>query len=131
VLQIHDILVWIRIRGSMPLTNESGSCPFCHFDSQDANKKLIFLKLLITFWMYIYSHDFSKIKSQKEVKKQKESRLFLLLLLDERRIRYLVVTNGSISGSRRPKNIWIRRIRILIRNTPCHIMVHKRDLLIY
>jgi hypothetical protein len=25
VLQIYDILVWIRIRGSMPLTNGSGS----------------------------------------------------------------------------------------------------------
>jgi hypothetical protein len=32
VLRIHDILVWIRIRGSMPLTNRSeiGSCYFCH-----------------------------------------------------------------------------------------------------
>jgi hypothetical protein len=32
VLQIHDILVWIRIRGSMPLTNGSGfgSCYFRH-----------------------------------------------------------------------------------------------------
>ncbi len=27
VLRIHNILVWIRIRGSMPLTNGSGS--FC------------------------------------------------------------------------------------------------------
>ncbi len=30
VLQIHDILVWIRIRGSMPLTNGSRSCYFRH-----------------------------------------------------------------------------------------------------
>ncbi len=32
VLWSHDILVWIRIRirGSMPLTNGSGSCYFCH-----------------------------------------------------------------------------------------------------
>ncbi len=29
VLRIHDILVWIRIRRSMPLTNGSGSCYFC------------------------------------------------------------------------------------------------------
>jgi hypothetical protein len=28
VLRIHDILVWIRIRGSMPLTNGSGSLTF-------------------------------------------------------------------------------------------------------
>jgi hypothetical protein len=32
VLRIHDILGWvrIRIRGSMPLTNGSGSCYFRH-----------------------------------------------------------------------------------------------------
>jgi hypothetical protein len=34
VLRIHDILVWIRIRGTMPLTNGSGcgsgSCYFRH-----------------------------------------------------------------------------------------------------
>ncbi len=30
VLRIHDILVCIRIRGSMPLTNGSGSCYFRH-----------------------------------------------------------------------------------------------------
>jgi hypothetical protein len=30
VLRIHDILVWIRIRGSMPLTNGSGCCYFHH-----------------------------------------------------------------------------------------------------
>jgi hypothetical protein len=30
VLRIHDILVWIRIRGSMPLTNGSGAFYFHH-----------------------------------------------------------------------------------------------------
>jgi hypothetical protein len=30
VFRIHDILVWIQIRGSMPLTNGSGSCYFRH-----------------------------------------------------------------------------------------------------
>ncbi len=30
VLRIHDTLVWIRTRGSMPLTNESGTCYFRH-----------------------------------------------------------------------------------------------------
>ncbi len=32
VFRIHDILMWIeiRIRGSMPLTNGSGSCYFRH-----------------------------------------------------------------------------------------------------
>ncbi len=57
VLRIHDILGWIRIRiwirGSMLLTNGSGSgfCYFRHLPSRDANKKLFFLKffLLISF----------------------------------------------------------------------------------
>jgi hypothetical protein len=30
VFRIHNFLVWIRIRGSMPLTNGSGSGP-CYF----------------------------------------------------------------------------------------------------
>ncbi len=46
VLRIHDILGWIRIRGSgsMPLTNGSGSwsCYFFVTDLQDPSKKLIF-----------------------------------------------------------------------------------------
>ncbi len=63
VLRIHDILVWIRIRGSVPLSNGSGS----------GSKVLL--------------HHFSKVKSQKEVTKQQKSRLFLLFLLNDRRIR--------------------------------------------
>ncbi len=31
VFRIHEILVWIRIRGSMPLNNGSGSCNFRHW----------------------------------------------------------------------------------------------------
>jgi hypothetical protein len=62
VLRIHAILGWIRIRirGSMPLTNGSGSGSWILdpdpaifvIDLQDANKKLIKKKnifLLITF----------------------------------------------------------------------------------
>ncbi len=50
VLWIHDILV--RIPGSEPLINESGSCYyiFVH-DLQDPNIKLF---SLISFWRYIY-----------------------------------------------------------------------------
>ncbi len=44
VLRIHDILVWIRIRRSMPLTNLDP--PFFVTDLQEANKKLIFCLLL-------------------------------------------------------------------------------------
>ncbi len=58
VFWIHDILVWIRIRirGSMPLTNGSGSCNFCHWPSR-CQQKTNFLTqffLLVTFWRHIY-----------------------------------------------------------------------------
>ncbi len=43
VLRIHDILVWIRIRGSMPLTDGPDPDPAIFvIDLQDASKKLIF-----------------------------------------------------------------------------------------
>ncbi len=46
VLRIHDILVWIWIRiwirGSMPLTDGSGSCYFFSIDIQDARKNYFF-----------------------------------------------------------------------------------------
>ncbi len=56
VLWIHDILVWIRIRGSISLTNGSGSCFFRHRPAR-CQQKTYFLTqffLLITLWMYIY-----------------------------------------------------------------------------
>jgi hypothetical protein len=43
VFRIYDIFVWIRIRGSMPLTNGSGfGSGSCYFvtELQDANKKI-------------------------------------------------------------------------------------------
>ncbi len=55
VFRIHDILVWIRIRGSMPLTNGSGSCYFRHWPSRYQQKTTNFLTqffLLVTFWKY-------------------------------------------------------------------------------
>ncbi len=58
VLRIHDILgrIRIRIRGSMPLTNGSGSCYFRHPPSrcQQKTKFLTQFFLLITFSSYIY-----------------------------------------------------------------------------
>jgi hypothetical protein len=53
-------------------------------------------------------HHFSKIKSQKNVTKQ-----YICLLIEGSGS--IPLTNGSGSGSRRPKNMWIRWIRI--RNT--------------
>ncbi len=64
--------MWIRIRGSMPLTKGSGSgfgsrsCYFHHWSSrsyQKTNLKKVFLH--ITFWSYIYI-IFQKLKVKKK-----------------------------------------------------------------
>ncbi len=89
----------------------------------DANKNLFFSKC---FWLLLFEGKFtyfSKIKSQKLSKSSKNQVFFLLFLLGDRRIRIgsragsgsIPLTNGS--GSRRPKNKWIR---IRIRN-PAYI----------
>jgi hypothetical protein len=73
VLRIHDILVWIRIRirGSMPLTNGSGSGSFFfhHWPSRCQQKTNFFKKFFSTVLLKVLLHHFSKIKSQKEVTK--------------------------------------------------------------
>ncbi len=74
--------------------------------------------------MKVHLHHFSKIKG----KKSHKSRFFLLFLHDDRRIRIrsriqsIPLTSGSGSGSWRPKNMWIRWIRI--RNTDLNNMSH-------
>jgi hypothetical protein len=57
-------------------------------DLQDANKKQINKKSFPADpFLKVHLHPISKIKSQKEVTKQKESSFFLLFLLGDRRIR--------------------------------------------
>ncbi len=96
VLRIHDLSVWIPIRRSMPLTNESGSCYFRHWPSrcqQKTNLKKVFCLLLFegTFT------SFSKIKSKKKSHSSRNRRFSYYFCL---------VIEGS--GSRRPRNMWIR-----------------------
>jgi hypothetical protein len=65
-----QFLMWIRIRGSMPPTNGSGSFCFIN-DHQDANKQLIVLKSFPAYYfLKVLLHHFSKMKSKKEVTKQ-------------------------------------------------------------
>jgi hypothetical protein len=80
VLRIHDILVWIRIRGSMPLTNGSG---FGYGSGCGSGS--------------FYFH-FQK-KSQNS-ENQGLSHYFCLMI--EGSV-YIPLTNGSGSGSRRPR----------------------------
>ncbi len=138
MLRIHDILGWIRIwiRGSMPLTNGSGfgsgcgsgSFYFRHWPSrgqQKINLKKSFLH--ITFLNSTFTSFFTGKKS-KRGHKTVEIKVFLIILLNDRRIRIrsrgsIPLTNGS--GSGRPKNTWIR-IRIRIRSTGLNILFINR-----
>ncbi len=109
-LRIHDILVWIRIRGSMPLTNGSGSgfgsgsCNFRHWPSRCQEKTNFFCLL----------HNFLKIKSQKEsqnIRNQDFSNFSGSILLN----------NGS--GSGRPETE--SGSATLVRKLQCMIPMHR------
>ncbi len=84
MFRIHDILVWIRIRGSMPLItgSESGfgsgsrvrildpAPAIFVIDLQDANKKPFKKKVSAYYFLKVHLHHFSKVNSPKEVTKQ-------------------------------------------------------------
>jgi hypothetical protein len=107
-LRIHDILVWIRIRGSMPLTNGSGSWildpdpAIFVTDLQDANKKII----LVTnfFCRLLFEGTFTSFFKEKKSKRVKNSR--------NQGFSYYFCMMIEGSGSKRPKNMWIWWIRI-------------------
>jgi hypothetical protein len=97
MLRINDILVWIRIwiRGPcLWIMDPDPDSAIFVIDLQDANKKLILKKI---FFLNLFKGTFLTIFALWYIKGSGS----------------IPLTNGS--GSRRPKNIWIRRIRI--RNT--------------
>ena len=67
MLRIHEILVRIWIRGSISLSRLDPDPAIFVSDLQDVNKKLFFFCL---FPIKVHLHNFSKIKSLKEVTKQ-------------------------------------------------------------
>ncbi len=95
VFRIHDNLVWIWIRESMPLIDGSGSrcgcgcgsCYFRHKPSRGQQKTNFFytIVLLITFLRYIYI-IFRRWKVQKK-SQTVGTKVFPTILLDDRRIR--------------------------------------------
>ncbi len=118
VLRIHDILVRIRIRGSMPLTNGSGSCYFRLWPSrnQDANKTLIFYNFFFTAYFFMKVHFWRYTSGFLQNSRNQGFAYYFCLMIEGSGS--VPLTNGSGSGSRRPKNKRIRRIRI--RNTDVH-----------
>ncbi len=76
-LQIHAILVRIRIHGSIPLTNGSRLEPVLDADPaisvndlQDVNKIFFLLSFFAYYFLKVHLHHFSTIKSHTEVAKQ-------------------------------------------------------------
>ncbi len=132
MLRIHDILGWIRIRGSMPLTNGSGSGSWIRillfssftFKMPAKNK---FLNTICSAYYFLkrHLHHFSKIKSQKvSLNSRNQGFSYYFCMMIEGSGSGAGSGSGSIpptsgSGSGRPKNTWILwiRIRIRIRNT--------------
>ncbi len=80
VFRIHDILAWIRTRGSMPLSNADPDPSIFITDLQDANKKVIFSKkvfLYITFLRYLYI--IYKDKKSKKMSQKSRNQVFLTI----------------------------------------------------
>ncbi len=127
MLRIHDILGWIRIRGSMPLTNGSGSgfFYFRHWPSRCQQKTNFFNTIFSAYYfLKVHLHHISKIKSQKESQNSRNQGFsyYFCMMIEGSGSRSragsgsIPLTSGSGSGYWRPKNMWIR-IRIRIRNT--------------
>ncbi len=131
VLRNHDILVWIRIRGSMHLTNVSGSCYFHHWPTRRHQKLNFFIKkVFCTILFKVHLHNFSQIKSQKEVTKLVEIKVFLTILLNDRRIRIRIqevqkhVDPVDPVSDPDPQHCCAGRlIAARMRNSPCFMML--------
>ncbi len=118
--------MWIRIRGSMPLTNRSGSgfgsgsFYFYHWPSR-SQQKTYFFKSFSAYYV-CYGGTFTSFFKDKKIKKNSQNSRnqgfssYFCLMIEGSRPGSIPLTHGSGSGSRRPKNMWIR-IRIRIRNT--------------
>ncbi len=114
MLRIHDILVWIRIRGSMPLTN--GSCYFRLWPLRCQQKNNFLAIFSAYYFLKVHLHHFSKIKSLKESQNSRNQGFSYYFFMMIEGSGSIPTTNGS--GSGRAKNMWIRiRIRIRSRNT--------------
>ncbi len=107
--------VWIRIRGSMPLTN--GSCYFCHWPSRYQQQQNFVIKISYAYrFLKVHFHNFSKIKSLKESQNRRNQDFSYYFCMMIEGSGSIPLTNESGFGSGRPKNMWIR-IRIRIRKT--------------
>ncbi len=102
--------MWIRIRGSMPLTNGSGSCSFCHWPSRRQQITNLKNKLLFEGTFTSFCKDKKSKRSQNSM--DQCFSYYFCLMIEGSGSRSLPLTNGT--GW--PKNMWIR-----IRNTTLYL----------
>jgi hypothetical protein len=107
----------------MPLTNGSGSgsCYFRHWPSRCQQKQIFKHK----FFCLILLNHFSKIKTQKESQNSRNQGFsnYFCMMIGRSGSGSIPLTSGSGSRSGRPKNMWIRWIRIRIGNTGSSLLV--------
>ncbi len=119
VLWIHEFLVRIQIRGSMHLTNgsgsgfRSGSCYFRYWPSRRQQKTNLKKSFSACYFLKVHLHTVIFQKKLQNSRNQGSSYYFCLMMEG------FGAGSGSIhltkeSGSGRPKNMWIR-----IRDTAC------------
>ncbi len=123
MFRIHDILGWIRIRilGSMLLTNGSGFGSgswirirlFSSLTFKMPAKNLFVTLFSAYYFLKVHLQHFSKIKSQQESQNRRNQGFSYYFCMMIEGSGSIPLTSGS--GSGRPKNMWIRWIRI--RNT--------------
>ncbi len=82
-----------------------------------STKNNLIKKFFAYYFLKVHLHQFSKIKSHKEVTKRRNQcfSYYFCLIIEESGSGSVSLTNGYGCGSGRPKNIWI--IRIWIRKT--------------
>ncbi len=98
----------------------SGSFYFCHWPSRCQQKTNFLTQFFSAYdFLKLHLHNFSKIKIQKESQNSRNQGFSYYFCMIIEGSGTIPLTSGSGSGSWRPKNTWIRwiRIRIRIRNT--------------
>ncbi len=100
------ILVRIRIRGSIPLTNGSGSFSFRQWPSRCQQKYL--LKFFVCYFLKVHLHHSSQNKS---IKKSQNNRnhgfsYYFCLMIEGSESGSVSLTNGSGSGGMKTSGSW-------------------------
>ncbi len=114
VLRIRDTLVWIRIRILL----------FSSLTFKIPTIKLFFIFYFSAYYfLKVHLHHFSEIKSRKESQNIRNQGFsyYCCMMIEGSGSGAIPLTIGSGSGM--PKNMWIRWVRIRIRNTGLRITI--------